>query len=768
MKSDPVYRMQAGRTEPVRRTAAVFAGKLVELRAAGKSKVPRFTMLAYTGKAFSPNLDPPLEHPVVVDLMGLDMTKQQVPALKDHDQRDPVGHVESVGNDGRRLTATGLISGAGESARQVIDASRNGYRWQVSISADLRSLYLVKAGSTVNVNGRVIPGPVYVARTSRLREISFLSLGADDDTAATIAAAAAKGTVMSFAEWLRKNGFDPETISTQQRVTLYASYAGQTTRAQASKKPQTFEKWLEGGELDLNAEGDDALSEEQVTSLRAAYALTQPAKKKKAAPAPVVARAGRKAAPTVDDPDDGDDGDDQAPDAATMVQELHTEMQAMRRESRIRTLCGEAHAEIADAAIEAGWTDEHVKSAIEAAELRASLPQSLMIKTRRASDAPSPSVVMEAAICQAGGMANVEKAFTAPALEEANRMYRGRVGLQEVILEAAIANGYQGRAMSAIREDLRGVLMAASGQGVVMRAGFSSFSLPGILSNSANKFLLMGFMSVEDTWREISAVRSVSDFKAITSYRLTGSMEYEEVGPNGELKHGELGEASFTNRAKTFGKLFAITRTDIINDDMGALTAVPQRLGRGAKLKFNKVFWAAFMDNASFFSSDNANYFEGAGTVLGIDSLTTAEQKFLDQTDPDGDPVSIAPEILLTPNALSTKATSLTRDTEIRDTTANTKSTTGNPHAGKFRPVRSSYLSNTGITGYSSTAWYLLGNPSNGVATIETVFLNGRQEPFIESADTDFNTLGVQMRGYHDFGVTKQEHRGGVKAKGAA
>jgi hypothetical protein len=38
--------------------------------------------------------------------------------------------------------------------------------------------------------------------------------------------------------------------------------------------------------------------------------------------------------------------------------------------------------------------------------------------------------------------------------------------------------------------------------------------------------------------------------------------------------------------------------------------------------------------------------------------------------------------------------------------------------------------------------------------------------PTVESADADFNTLGIQMRGYHDFGVAKQEPRGGVKMKG--
>ena len=49
---------------------------------------------------------------------------------------------------------------------------------------------------------------------------------------------------------------------------------------------------------------------------------------------------------------------------------------------------------------------------------------------------------------------------------------------------------------------------------------------------------------------------------------------------------------------------------------------------------------------------------------------------------------------------------------------------------------------------------------------IEVAFLNGVKRPTVESADADFNVLGIQMRGFFDFGVSLQDHRGGVKSKG--
>jgi hypothetical protein len=49
---------------------------------------------------------------------------------------------------------------------------------------------------------------------------------------------------------------------------------------------------------------------------------------------------------------------------------------------------------------------------------------------------------------------------------------------------------------------------------------------------------------------------------------------------------------------------------------------------------------------------------------------------------------------------------------------------------------------------------------------LQIAFLNGRQEPIVESADAEFQTLGIQFRGYFDLGVAQQEFRAGVRAAG--
>ncbi len=424
------------------------------------------------------------------------------------------------------------------------------------------------------------------------------------------------------------------------------------------------------------------------------------------------------------------------------------------RISAVRRLCAGQHDEIEAKAIREGWDSTRTELEI----LRANRPKAPAIHVH---DQNVSTQVLEAACMLTAGLDEPEKHCEEQALDLAAKRFRGGIGLQELLLEAAWANGYSGRNF----RDSRNVLKFAFNPGI--EAGMSTIDIGGILSNVANKFLLEGFFSVERTWRNITAVRNVSDFKTVTSYRLVGKDQYEIVAPGGELKHGNLGEEQYTNKADTYGLLLAIDRRDIINDDLGAITTVPRKLGRGSGLKINDVFWTIFLANTDFFKVGNNNYLSGADTVLSIDGLTKAEVAFMDQVDGDGKPIGIMPSIMLVPTALSAIGTQLFKSMELRDTTASTKYPVSNPHQGKFRVEVSRYLSNASYTGNSAKAWYLLADPTD-LPVIEVAFLNGQESPTIETAEADFNVLGIQMRGYHDFGCALQDPRGGVMSKGEA
>jgi hypothetical protein len=509
---------------------------------------------------------------------------------------------------------------------------------------------------------------------------------------------------------------------------------------QAKGQDMDFETWL--GTKGLLAAD---LNEQQKTSLQALF--------EKDIAANVTPEAGRKGteapATATKDSVTTDNGRD-------AVAELRARLAAeTSRINAVRAMFAGKHPELEAKAIAEGWD----LTRCELEKLRADRPPAPTM-TVHGADRGVTSELLEAACILSAKLDKPEEHYSAEILEQAHKRYRGNFGLQELLLEAAWVNGYTGRSFRQPRE----VLQYAFGHHI--QAAFSSVDIGGILSNIANKFLLEGFYSVERTWRNVAAIRNVNDFKTVTSYRLIGQDQYEQVPPGGEIKHGTLGNETFTNKADTYALMLSIDRRDIINDDLGAITLVPRKLGRGSGLKINDVFWKTFLNNAAFFTAANKNYISGAGTVLSIDGLTLAETTFMEQVDADGKPIGVMPSFMLVPPSLSAVGAQLFRSLELRDTTSNVKYPISNPHQGKYQVEVSRYLSNTQYPGNSRTAWYLLASPDD-LPVIEVAFLNGQEVPIIENAVAEFNVLGVEMRGYHDFGCNLQDPKGGLKSAGA-
>ena len=665
----------------------------------GKAPLPRFSMVAYTG---GPMKVAGWRYPVIIDLAGLAIPSQSRPIRFNHEATSGIGHSDAIGVQDGKLMAVGVISRDTAAAKEVVASAKNGFPWQASVGASVDQFDFIKENQSVIVNGREFSGPVNVVRKATLGEISFVDLGADGNTSASVAASAKENRIMD----------GKDTTTTQQQGTT-------------------------GSQSTAGVEGKDAPKVEGQGSSG------------KDAGTPPLALAIQASAVS------GASGSSlQADPVADMRIRAAAEQE---RIAAVRKLCGDEHPDICAKAIRDGWDARDTELAI----LRADRPKAPSVHV---PDESINGTVLEAACMLTAGLSKVDELYPEQTLDVASKRFRGGIGLQELLLEAAWANGYSGRNF----RDSRNVLKFAFAQDIRAEGSFSTVDIGGILSNIANKFLLEGFFSVESTWRNISAIRNTNDFKTITSYRLIGADMYQPVAPGGELKHGTLGNEVYTNKADTYGLILSVDRRDIINDDLGAITTVPRKLGRGSGLKINDVFWTIFLNNSAFFTAGANNYLAGAGTALGVDGLTAGEVAFLDQKDSDGKPIGIMPSIVLVPTALSAIGTQLYKATEIRDTTANKGAyPTNNPHQNKYRVEVSRYLANAKFPGYSPKAWYLLADPTD-LPVIEVAFLNGQQSPTIETAAADFDTLGVVMRGYHDFGVNLQDGRGGVKCKGEA
>ena len=141
------------------------------IEAGGSDKpTPRFRMVAYTGGLMRITGFP---HPVVVDLEGLAIDRQDIPVRLDHNPRQGVGHTQRVAVENGQVVAEGLISRDTSWARDVAKSAGNGFPWQASIGAGVIDAEFIPNGQTVTVNGRTFTAPLHVVRRAVLKEISL-------------------------------------------------------------------------------------------------------------------------------------------------------------------------------------------------------------------------------------------------------------------------------------------------------------------------------------------------------------------------------------------------------------------------------------------------------------------------------------------------------------------------------------------------------------------------------------------------------------------
>jgi hypothetical protein len=533
-----------------------------------------------------------------------------------------------------------------------------------------------------------------------------------------------EGTLKGFA--FVSHGADENTSAT-----IAASAASST--AKGNQMDAKFKAWIEAMGFDA-----DTLTADQIEGLQANYDGKQATAKPIKASSPFEARKLE----------------------AKRKSDIHAAA------DRLIDQRGSSEAEIAE--IEA-MCQHAIDAGMSVTEFRLELMDSMAPAERspRADIRRGPKFnnrVLEAAICQAGRLSGHEQLFDDQTLQMAHDQFKGRIGLKQLLLVAAQDRGYQANYATEVNVEVQRAAFGMAGPARIQATGFSTIDISTILSNVANKFLREGFNAVDMTPLRISAIRPVNDFKTVTTVSLTGDLQFDKLGASGEIKHGTLGEEVYSNKADTYARMLAITRQDIINDDLGALTAVPRRLGRGAGLKLNDIFWTVFLDNSAFFTGAPRNNVNTGVANMTVGGLTATETIFMNQVDPDGKPLGVLPAILVVPTALKVPANTLMKSERLITGTG-AEIGEANPYAGRFRVESSPYMSNASYTGHSAAAWYMIADPAE-LPMIEIAALNGRVEPVVETADADFNVLGVQMRGYSDVGVNLQEYRAAVRADG--
>lgn len=703
-----------------------MAAKLQLTAASGSGR--KFSCTAYSGGLLRVDGFP---LPVVVDLSKVDTPQTgTMPLLIGHDTSDTnktLGQASSIVNTGEQTLIAGAITGISEDCQNILRMYDQGHDWQASIGGTVLDYEEVPAGRSVQVNGRSFNGPLIVATKFAWRETSIVPVGGDADTKVNLAAAAVMqgaSPMPTFEEWVK----------------------------------QTYE--MDAGVL------SDAMKQKLMQEYAASIAP------------PATGSATPAAEPVMDA------AADPMQDPNKMAAKAALDLQASLRHTAAKHYEYQAALEakaagfpqILQAAMKNNWSLDRVELEVLKAQQHSKAPAG---HVRMANNSPR---VLEAALCQKLRTPNHEKQYTDQELQAAHTQFRGGVRLQQLILLAAAETGFHvAPGMSITRSNYGEVMRhVAQYQGQSLTAAGSTLDIPGILSNVANKEIVAGYEADVGNlaWREIAAVKSVRDFKQVTTYRMLDDMEYEELPIGGQIKEGVLSEESYTRQVRTYAKMFRLDRVHIINDDLSALEDLRKRLGMGASKKLNAIFWKKFMSSLSMlFTAARGNYISGSTTNLGTDGvgLSLAVKAFRTMKTPAADgnkrinaqvgsTAGGRPEILLVGPSLESTADKLYVGSNLNVGTAAGEE---NIHRNKYRPVVAWQLEDSAYSGSSATQWFLLNNP-NYLAAMVVSFLDGVETPTVESSESVFNTLGIDFRGYHDFGCDAAEYLAGVHSKGAA
>ena len=674
---------------------------------------PKVVGVAYSGGKM--NL-PGWRHPVVVDLAGMEIP-ESVPLLTNHENKTDsrIGLISAAVRN-NVLEITGEIVSDSKDAADIIAQGKAGADWQLSIGADVKECELVKGSR--EVNGQEVEGPFYRIKKSTLREVSVVAVGADAHT---------NMKVNAKFNLVNQEG---ETMNNKSETKSVSAVSALNDAVPPEKKPEPEQK--PGNPENKPGEPEKKPDNAEKTPGQAAAEATPPA---------IQASAGDV--------------------AATAREAAQNAVKAEReRISAIQAICDGEFPEIEREAIAGGWTPEVVtKKVLET--IRAERPAAnVNISVKTAPEGGELRKTIEAAMCLRVGVSadQLEKSYGAQTVEAG--MAEMDMPLKQLLIECM---------------KLDGIPYSRGFDNETIRAAFSSVSLPGILSNVANKKLLQSYEAQPIIAMKLCSTGDLNDFKENDRFRLTDVGDLLPIAADGEIKDGGLIEESAKNQLDTYGKKFCLTRKMIINDDLGAFMKVPTAMGNRAARLIDQLFFSRLLSNPAqadgkaLFSTNHKNLLSGASSALSSDSLKKAIQLFLDQVDADGQPISVEPKYLLVPTALKHLAIELTQGaTLIMSGTDNAVRPALNVLSDEnLQVISSPYLGNSAYEGSSQTGWYLFGDPKT-VDTWEIGFLKGKRTPTVERGETDFNTLGLWFRVYFDLGVREQDHRGMVKANGAA
>ncbi|MFW5655809.1 MAG: hypothetical protein ACOCYW_09245, partial [Roseicyclus sp.] len=330
---------------------------------------------------------------------------------------------------------------------------------------------------------------------------------------------------------------------------------------------------------------------------------------------------------------------------------------------------------------------------------------------------------------------------------------RTRAGVTEALLgKAGLEGGARNEFSSmTLREMARAVLSA---QGVAIPSGgamqlasaafapamagamHSTSDFGNILADVASKAMLKGFDESPEVFDQFTSTGTMTDFKPHRRVGLDAFPALAKVEDGAEFSYGTMGDHGESAVLATYGKLFAITRQTIINDDLDAFTRVPMKMGRAARRTVGDLVFAvltgnpAMSDGTTLFHADHGNL-AGSGAGPSEATINAAITAMATQRDRSGNAyLNISPRFLVAPPKWRSAVLQALNSEYAPDDTDKAGTAKMSRAYNTVRDAATP-LFDARITGDS---WFVLADPVQ-FDTIEVGYLDGVATPFLDQQD---------------------------------
>lgn len=303
-----------------------------------------------------------------------------------------------------------------------------------------------------------------------------------------------------------------------------------------------------------------------------------------------------------------------------------------------------------------------------------------------------------------------------------------------------------------------------SGIEIAGRAMHTTSDFPAILSNVLNKRLRQAYAEAERTYK-LWARRAPNapDFKKMQVVQMGGAPDLLKLNEAGEYQYGTINDAGETYGVVTYGRIVAVSRQTLVNDDLRALDRLVAAFGASASRLENRLVYAQLTgnpvmgDGKQLFHADHGNI--GDAGVISAASLGKGRSQMRLQKGLAGEELNVVPNFLIVPTAQEQIAYQYTSSNYTPAKAGDVNEFRAGGRTA-VEPIVEPLLD-----GNSATAWYLASN-SGEIDTVEYCWLDGAEGVWIEN-EIGFDVDGMKVKARLDFAAKVVDHRGLWKNAGA-